>query len=381
MTEVAFHPTDPLILAGGTMNGEIIIWNVDLEDPKLHISAIDEYYHREAITKLIWVRQESLTTLAITTSLVSTSTDGKILVWRLNDKLRFPVKGHLLAKKTKSAETAIIGGTALDKVYISEDNTYLVGTEGGQVLKCPISQPSDKDISHYFEQNTSVRWKEEAINVLANLPSKSIMEVKKRVERYAQDKGVRDVWAPTVFAAKPNIKLLYPNAVNANFEKHLGPALSVSCSPFVKRLFLTCSTDGSVRMYDTLNQRPIMVFEPGYNEYLMKVLWSPFRPTVFAVVSNSGSVYIYDLMAQKQSPAYILEYHAPPQGLANEIPSGTSPQKTAYTLAFNPVQRGFLAVGFHDATSKIFQLNYSLSRPKKDELKVLKSLMEDKENL
>lgn len=68
-----------------------------------------------------------------------------------------------------------------------------------------------------------------------------------------------------------------------------------------------------------------MVFEPGYNEYLMKVLWSPFRPTVFAIVSNSGSVYIYDLMAQKQSPAYILEYHAPPQGLANEIPAGTSP--------------------------------------------------------
>lgn len=101
MTELAFHPADPLILAGGTMNGEIIIWNVDLEDPKLHISAIDEYYHREAITKLIWVRQESLTTLAITTSLLSTSTDGKILVWRLNDKLRFPVKGHLLAKKTK----------------------------------------------------------------------------------------------------------------------------------------------------------------------------------------------------------------------------------------------------------------------------------------
>lgn len=259
------------------------------------MSEIDEYYHREAITKLVWVRQESLVSLAITTSLVSTSTDGKILVWRMTDKLRFPIKGHLLTKK-KGAETAIIGGTSLDKVYIAEDNTYFVGTEGGQVFKCSIAQPTDNDISHFFEANTGVRWKQEAINLLANLPSKVIMEVKKRVERYVQDKGERDVYAPTVYQAKPNIKLLFPNAVNANYEKHMGPCLAIACSPFVKRLFLSCSSDGSVRLYDTLNQRPIIVFEPGYNEYIMKVAWSPFRPAVFVAVSNSGTVYIYDLL-------------------------------------------------------------------------------------
>ena len=151
VTEVTFHPTDPLCLAGGTMNGEIYIWDLEKEDHKRYVSEIDEYYHREAITKLLWVRQESLTTMAITTSLISTSTDGKILVWRLSDKLEFPVKGHLLAKKKEGGETAIIGGTALDKVCINEDNTYFVGTEGGQVFKCSISQPNESDISHFFE--------------------------------------------------------------------------------------------------------------------------------------------------------------------------------------------------------------------------------------
>jgi hypothetical protein len=63
------------------------------------VSAIDEYFHREAITKLVWVRQESLTTLAVRVSLISTSTDGKILVWRYGDQLRYPIKGHLLAAK------------------------------------------------------------------------------------------------------------------------------------------------------------------------------------------------------------------------------------------------------------------------------------------
>lgn len=56
LTCIEFHPTDPLILAGGTMNGEIYLWNIDQEEPVICNSAIDEYYHRESITKLIWLR-------------------------------------------------------------------------------------------------------------------------------------------------------------------------------------------------------------------------------------------------------------------------------------------------------------------------------------
>lgn len=124
------------------MNGEIYLWNVSVDEPQIAVSAIDEYFHREAITKLIWVRQESLTTLAVRVSLISTSTDGKILVWRYGDQLRYPIKGHLLAAK-KNQESSITGGTALDKVNQMEDNTYLVGTEGGSIFKCSIAPAND----------------------------------------------------------------------------------------------------------------------------------------------------------------------------------------------------------------------------------------------
>jgi len=81
------------------MNGEIFLWNTDREEPFVCKSDVDEYYHRESIKSLIWVRQQSMTTLVVNTSLVSCSSDGKILVWRLEDKLRYPVKGHLLARR------------------------------------------------------------------------------------------------------------------------------------------------------------------------------------------------------------------------------------------------------------------------------------------
>jgi WD40 repeat protein len=97
------------------MNGEIYLWNISQEDPQIAVSQIDEYFHREAITRLVWVKQESLSTMQVKLSIVSTSTDGKILVWRFQDKLKYPIKGHLLAAK-KGADSTITGGTALDKV-------------------------------------------------------------------------------------------------------------------------------------------------------------------------------------------------------------------------------------------------------------------------
>lgn len=150
-----------------------------------------------------------------------------------------------------------------------------------------------------FEEKSQVRWKPEAMIVLANLPPKAMNDVKKKVERYAQDKGEKEIQVQTVFNAKPDIKLLYPSPFTSNFEKHMGPVTGLTCSPFIKRLFLTCSVDGAVRMYDVLNNRPVAVFEPGFNEYLQSVIWSPFRPTVFVTISNTGTVYIYDLVLSR----------------------------------------------------------------------------------
>jgi len=47
-------------------------------------------------------------------------------------------------------------------------------------------------------------------------------------------------------------------------------------------------------------------------------------------------------------------------------------------LHFNPRQRDFLAVGYHDGGARIYRLNYQLSNVQKNELKVLQSFLEEK---
>lgn len=52
--------------------------------------------------------------------------------------------------------------------------------------------------------------------------------------------------------------------------------------------------------------------------------------------------------------------------------------RVAQTLSFNPRQRDFLAIGYHDGFVRIYRLNYQLSNVQKNELKVLQSLLEEK---
>jgi len=60
VTSLAFHPSKPSILAGGTFSGEIFLWDIFKGDPLLCSSRIDEYYHREAVTEMQWVVNQGL---------------------------------------------------------------------------------------------------------------------------------------------------------------------------------------------------------------------------------------------------------------------------------------------------------------------------------
>lgn len=65
----------------------------------------------------------------------------------------------------------------------------------------------------------------------------------------------------------------------ANFATTSPPSLQ-------RELFLTGSTDGSVRMYSSLRMQPLLHLEPT-SSYLFVVQWSPFRPLVFAAAAGA----------------------------------------------------------------------------------------------
>jgi WD repeat-containing protein 34 len=140
---------------------------------------------------------------------------------------------------------------------------------------------------------------------LANIyDNRQTQKIKDIVDKHMLNRpsGPRQVYANHIFGAKPPIHMIYPpfnSKQFTNYDKHHGPVLGVATSPFNKRLFLTCSSDSSIRLYDVQDKKAVASFEPCFGEYLLCVQWSPFRPCVFACVSNAGTLYIYDLVRSK----------------------------------------------------------------------------------
>ncbi len=51
---VSCHPEMPSVVAGGSFNGEVLVWDTNRDEPLVASSRIDDYFHREAITQVSW---------------------------------------------------------------------------------------------------------------------------------------------------------------------------------------------------------------------------------------------------------------------------------------------------------------------------------------
>ena len=129
-----FHPVRPSLLMGGSFNGEIFLWDISKKDDNLVASSsMDEYFHREAITQMIWIEQQNAipsNSLKTQYNLISLSTDGKMLFWNMKfeDKsenlLSYPIKGYSILRK-KDGFVSNVGGLCFS--HSCEDkNTFII---------------------------------------------------------------------------------------------------------------------------------------------------------------------------------------------------------------------------------------------------------------
>ncbi|CAN0328585.1 unnamed protein product, partial [Scytosiphon promiscuus] len=49
---VSCHPLSPAIIAAGSFNGEVVVWDTSKDEPLLATTKIDDLYHREPVTSV-----------------------------------------------------------------------------------------------------------------------------------------------------------------------------------------------------------------------------------------------------------------------------------------------------------------------------------------
>lgn len=312
---ITFHPKLPSVIAGGTFNGEIQVWDTGREDETvIATSGMGSDSHREPVTKVLWSLDPS--SKASKYQILSISGDGKVLVWQMSPRshdLKL-VSGFLLQtdsvprsiRLSKARGDTEMGVTSMS--FSHEDrNLFVLGSEAGGVFKCSMTSRGPP-----------------LTNAYSSVPLRS----------------------PVTFS----------------FSPHFGPVFSVDCSPYHRNLFLTCGTDASVRLYSMLQSKPLFSVEPGAG-YLFRVRWSPSRALVFSVVTADGRLLIYDLKVNRVNPLVTLDV------TANKSP--------VYSLEYNLQRRQTVATGDSQGRIKIWRLSDDLTTQSAREEEFLAAIAND----
>jgi len=307
---VEFHPVLPNLCAGGAFDGQVIVWDLSrTDDIEVCISKHIEDGHHEPVSRLQWVHEGK------NSKLISLGMDGKVLVWEVRlSKLQNPEmvlvqgfvlsgraipRGHPAAPTNRNTD---IGGTCMS--FSREDSSvFVVGTESGGVMKCSTL-------------------------------SKEI----------PMDRGV---------------KVQFHSPVTLVYNPHSGPVYQTHFSPFHRNLFLTASTDCTMRLYNALQPKPFQVLEPVAG-YVFSVQWSPVRPLVFAASTSNGSLLIYDLKVNRICPVLTIPAY--------------QTKSPVYCVAFNPKSCEVLCSADGKGMVKVWRLSSSLTSQLAGEEKMLERL-------
>ncbi|KAF4045262.1 WD domain G-beta repeat [Phytophthora infestans] len=384
---VAFHPQNPSVVAAGSFNGEVFVWDMEPAEYKFYSSGIGDYFHREPVTKVAWVYDIQTADYNI----ASVSGDGKILFWRVKDKLAFPVEGYVMhlpqgiggpESKSNNDDTRspVIGGKAL--AFSSTDKAsraFVIGSEGGVVARCFAKAATNVRSSDFKGDK---KWTATAARLVSKLPTSKIPAARRQVEAYASVKRSKEVTLATVYEARLDPTIIFPSAMDFVFEAHTAPVYDASFSPFRKSIFLTASADGTTRVYSTMQRELLLSFEVSPSSaYLYAAEWSRTRPMVFAAASEDGNVYVFDIKADRVSPVLVLSGKDSITGSTSGAKTGSTitTSKTAvaapmFALDFNPRQRNFLAAGDAEGVVHIWKLSWQLANFQTGEGELLEAL-------
>lgn len=319
LTSLAFHPSNPSLLAAGSFNGEVFIFDLSKDENSQLIVNVASL-HTEPISTVLWVRDPESNLPNAPYMLASAGQDGKILLSSLderNKQLTLLSGQVLLAESLSSSKQRSAMGDATLGVTVmgtfSQDQTsFIVGSETGGLFKCSFTYSTKNRIVH------------------------SIMQ---------QD-------------------VQFSSAAQLSLFAHSCPVTHVSTCPFHRNIVATCSTDATLRIYNVLQAEPSLTLRVG--DAISCIDWSPFRPMVLAAVTQTGKMLLFDLVVNKSDPVLAIPLN--PKSKVTSQQAGTF-------VKFNASRKDMVLTGDSSAQIKLWKLSSQFTHSREmDELFQLEKL-------
>ncbi|XP_032978341.1 dynein axonemal intermediate chain 1 isoform X3 [Rhinolophus ferrumequinum] len=81
------------------------------------------------------------------------------------------------------------------------------------------------------------------------------------------------------------------------YDAHNMAVDAVSWNPYHTKVFMSCSSDWTVKIWDHTIKTPMFIYD--LNSAVGDVAWAPYSSTVFAAVTTDGKTHIFDLSINK----------------------------------------------------------------------------------
>lgn len=280
-----FHPQHPSLLAVGCYDGTVLVFNIGgggatNSNKPIYASTTRTGKHADPVWQVHWQKDDSAGGTnggggTRELNFYSISSDGRVANWSLskNDLKMEPVMQLKLVKNSSNSNGGGGGGGKDDHSHhppeadITNTATSLTGLAGGCCF----------DFNRTREHLFIVGTEEGNIHKCSKAYSGQYLET------YS--------------------------------ESHHMAVYAVRWNPFHPSVFVSCSADWTVRLWDdrdstlrpsgsagagVVGGRPFAIFDLG--NAVGDVCWSPRSSTVFAAVTDDGKVRVFDLSVSKHGP-------------------------------------------------------------------------------
>ncbi|KAI8801466.1 WD40-repeat-containing domain protein [Cladochytrium replicatum] len=256
-TALDFSKSNPNLLASGFSDGRISIYDVRKNEDKsaLENSEISGK-HRDPVWELKWIERERVMgdEHSRGETLVSISTDGRVTQW-------------MIRKGLESTELM-----TLKRVSKSDDTKMPKGSTGG-----------NKSVSAVGRSTAFISRHAGGLCFDFNTKDSNIYLV-----------GTEDGHIHRCSCS-------YNEQYLSSYFGHTGPVYKVKWSPYLPSVFLSCSADWTVRLWDQDHEECVFKFQSG-RDSVTDIGWCPWSSTVFGCVASDGRMEIWDLQFSVLDP-------------------------------------------------------------------------------
>jgi len=227
-----FHPKYPALLAVGCYDGTVMVYDIRIKgnNKPIYQSTVRTNKHTDPVWQVKWAPLDPAKAL----SFYSISSDGRVANW------------NLMKNKLEPEEVIKLKLVVDNEKELSENKkeAFLYGLAGGMCF----------DFNKFNESLFLVGTEEGKIHLCSKAYSGQYLET---------------------------------------YEGHYLAVYAVKWNAYHPRVFLSCSADWTIKMWDKNVNRPIKGFDLGCA--VGDIEWAPYSSTVFSAVTSSGSMYVWDL--------------------------------------------------------------------------------------